>query len=183
MKNIIRITGLGAVVLALACSSMNVNHDWDRDANFGSYQTYAWAAQPASAPQNAQQAQSRNDLLDKRVRRAIDDQMVAKGFSENPAGADIMLVYHTGAQDKINVTDWGYRYSYDYWGWGGRDIDVYQYTEGTLVVDMIDSGTKELVWRGSATKTIDSNPTPEKMESNIQKAVAAIFQNYPPRGK
>ena len=183
MKNTIRITGLLAVVFALACSSMNINHDWDRDADFGSYQTYAWAPQSSAAPQNAQQAQSRNDLLDKRVRRAIDEELVAKGFSENPASADVHVVYHTGAQDKINVTDWGYRYSYDYWGWGGRDIDVYQYTEGTLVIDLIDATTKELVWRGSATKTIDSNPTPEKMENNIRKAVQAIFQNYPPRGK
>lgn len=183
MKNMMRMTALLAVVFALGCSSMSVNHDWDRDANFGGYQTYSWAPQPAAAPQNAQQAQSRNDLLDKRIRRAIDDQMVAKGFSENPQGSDVHVVYHVGTQDKINVTDWGYRYSYDYWGWGGRDIDVYQYTEGTLVIDLIDATTKELVWRGSATKSIESNPTPEKLENNINKAVQAIFQNYPPRGK
>jgi len=175
--------GLIAILLALGCSSMSVNHDWDRDADFGKYKTYAWAAQPETKPRNAQEAQQRNDLLDKRIRNAVDDELKAKGFTENQASADVLVVYHLGTQDKINVTDWGYRYSYDYWGWGGRDIDVYQYTQGTLVVDLIDASTKELVWRGSATKTIESNPSPDKVEKNVRNAVSAIFAQYPPHTK
>ena len=184
MRRSISFVPLLAGVLALACSSMSFNSDWDRDADFGSYSTYAWLEQesdPASG--SAQQARQQNSLLAKRVRSAVDHQMTQKGFTVNVDSPDLLLVFHTGLQDKVNVTDYGYRYSYDYWGWGGRDIDVYQYTEGTLIVDMIDRNTKELVWRGSATATVDESASTEKREETITKAIMGILENYPPKQK
>jgi hypothetical protein len=171
-----------ALVLVVGCSTMSFNHDWDRDTDFSAYSTYAWLAQPVNqATGSAQVAQQQNTLLQKRVRSAVDVQMRDKGFQLNVDSPDILLVYHTGLQDKVNVTDYGYRYSYDYWGWGGRDIDVYQYTEGSLIIDMIDATTKELVWRGSATATIDEGASTEKRESQLDKAARGIFENYPPK--
>jgi hypothetical protein len=161
---------------------MSFNHDWDRDADFSGYSTYAWLAQPNDpATGNAAVAQRQNSLLTKRVRSSTDEQMGQLGFTINIDSPDLFLVFHTGVQDKVNVTDYGYRYSYDYWGWGGRDIDVYQYTEGTLIIDMIDTNTKELVWRGSATATVDPSNSAEKREAQLDKAVRGILENYPPK--
>jgi len=184
MTRSIRIIPLLAVVLALACSSMSFNSDWDRDADFASYSTYAWLEQEADqASGNAAQAQQQNSLLAKRVRTAADYEMGRKGFTVDTNNPDLLLVFHTGLQDKVNVTDYGYRYSYDYWGWGGRDIDVYQYTEGTLIIDMIDHNTKELVWRGSATATVDAGASSQKREEKIGKAITGILESYPPKQK
>ena len=182
MKRMIRHIPLLVVVLTMGCSSMSFNHDWDRDADFPNYRTYAWLDQQADpATGNAQTARAQNSLLAKRIRNAVDSELQRKGLAVNTGSPDLLRLYHTGLQDKVNVTDWGYRYSYDYWGWGGRDIDVYQYTEGTLIIDMIDFNTKDLVWRGSATATVDGGTSPEKAEEKIGKAVTGILENYPPK--
>ncbi len=184
MRRQITFVPLLVSLLSIACSSMSFNHDWDRDADFASYRTYAWLDQsndPASG--NAQLARRQNSLLTKRVRTAADVELGQKGLTINTDSPDLLLVFHTGLQDKVNVTDYGYRYSYDYWGWGGRNIDVYQYTEGTLIIDMIDRNTHELVWRGSATATMDEQASSQKREETIAKAVMGILEKYPPQQK
>jgi hypothetical protein len=68
--------------------------------------------------------------------------------------------------------------------WGGMatatssNIDV-----GTLVLDMYDPATKQLVWTGSATKTMDPSSNQQKNEKNLDKAMAKLLKNYPPKSK
>ncbi|UCH83782.1 MAG: DUF4136 domain-containing protein [Candidatus Latescibacterota bacterium] len=169
------------VALTFGCSSYSVNHDWDRDAPFPTYKTYNWLDISRPEPGSIQAARSRNDLLEGRIKRAVNSELAKKGLTFVNDNPDLLVVYHTGVESKINVTDWGYRYSYDYWGWGGRQIDVYQYQEGTLIVDLIENATKELVWRGYATRTVDENWSPEKEEQVINTAVGKIFKKYPPK--
>lgn len=166
------VAGVFILTALTACSSIDFNHDWDRDAAFGNYHTYGWLQR--------NQKQSYNTLIDKRIQAAVSEEMTARGLTLNAENPDILLTFHIGLQDKINVTDYGYRYSYDYWGWGNRSIDVYQYTEGTLVIDIVDANTKELVWRGSGTKTVDESSSPEKVEATINTAVAGILSKFPP---
>ena len=107
MKRMIRHIPLLAVVLAVGCSSMSFNHDWDRDADFPSYRTYAWIDQQTDpATGNAQTARVQNSLLVKRIRSAVDSELRNKGLSVNTDSPDLLLVYHTGLQDKVNVTDY-----------------------------------------------------------------------------
>ena len=74
----------------------------------------------------------------------------------------------------------GYRY-----GWGGgfttTTINVENYLEGTLFVDMVDASKKQLVWQGRAVGTIDEDATPERREKNINYAISQIFTRYPPK--
>ena len=83
----------------------------------------------------------------------------------------------------VNVTDWGYSYPRYYGGWGGGNVDVTTYDEGTLIFDLIDYKTKQLVWRGSATAALASNPSPEQQEKNLQTVVQKVFAAYPPNIK
>jgi hypothetical protein len=48
---------------------------------------------------------------------------------------------------------------------------------------MYDPAAKQLVWRGTASKTIDPKAKPEKRQKNLQKAVAKLLKNYPPKQK
>jgi hypothetical protein len=130
---------------------------------------------------NARAAQQQNTLLDQRIRRAVDDQLKLKGLKQDASDPDLLIVYHTGLEDKVNVTDWGYTYGSYYWGWGGRSIDVYQYQEGTLIVDLINARTDMLAWRGWATKTLADNPSPEQVEHTINTVIERIFSSYPPQ--
>lgn len=162
------------------CSSVSVNYDYDHEADFRSFTSYDWMEAPRVAVGDARSAQQMNTLLDQRIRRAVDEQMELKGLKQDTSSPDLIVVYHTGLEDKVNVTDWGYTYGSYYWGWGGRAIDVYQYQEGTLIVDLINAETQMLVWRGWATKTLEENPSPEKTEYNINNIIQRIFSEYPP---
>jgi hypothetical protein len=52
---------------------------------------------------------------------------------------------------------------------------------GTLVVGMIDASSKSVVWRASASRDLDAKASPEKRDKAVNKAVAKMFSNYPPK--
>lgn len=162
-------------------SSIQIDHDYDPDANFSSYKTYDWIPQQATAIGNAQRAEERNTLLDKRIKEAVDLQMGREGVVRSSNNPDLLIAYHTGIQNKVDVTDWGYSYGSYYYGYPRRDVTVYQYQQGTLIVDLIEASSKELVWRGSAQATLLENPTPEKVAERINAAVGKMFSKYPPK--
>ena len=78
--------------LAAGCSSISTNYDYDRDADFGSYCTFAWYELPANAPTDARQAQQRNDLLDKRIKNAVNAELERKGMTLVTNNPDVYLV-------------------------------------------------------------------------------------------
>lgn len=175
------------VILASAalggCSSVEINHDYDRNVDFSRFKSFAWIQEPVTdVSGDARSARQRNSLLDKRIRGAVNDELERKGLAVDTDAPDLFVAYHTGVQDKVDVTDWGYSYRDYYWGAGGRDIDVYQYQEGTLIIDLIDANSKDLVWRGSAKGTLDENPSPEQQEQKIRDVVQQILDDYPPTG-
>ncbi|HEX6791913.1 MAG TPA: DUF4136 domain-containing protein [Candidatus Krumholzibacteria bacterium] len=184
MKFHVLLAMLGIALLA-GCSSYDIKYDYDMDSNFNSFKTYKWIERTmTNASGSAQKALTNNSLLDKRIRGAVDNELAAKGFTLAAPNdsADVLVVYYTGAKDKIDVTDWGYTYAGSYWGGGlGRSVDVYQYTEGTLIVDMVNAGSHQLAWRGSATGVVDPDASPEQREAKINDVVHRIFQNYPPK--
>jgi hypothetical protein len=89
---------------------------------------------------------------------------------------DLLLTYHVGLKEKVDVSSYGYR-----WGWyGPSSVDVWQYTEGTLAVDFIDGGSKDMVWRGYAVEVVGD---PKNQEKRINAAVKKLFKKFPPKPK
>ena len=173
-----RCVSLCALLLALhaaGCSSLTVNSDWDRDAPFETFQTFQWKPVRAGAEGGAM-----TELIQKRVERSAVMYLGDAGLKEATTDPDLLVVAHLGVADKVNVTDWGYSYSRDYWGYGGRNIDVYTYQEGTLIIDLIEAESTELVWRGWATKVVDGKSSPEQVDQEVDRVVAAILSRYPP---
>ena len=62
-----------------------------------------------------------------------------------------------------------------------RTVRVREILVGTLAIDMVDAKTKQMAWRGLGTKEVDTKAKPDKRDENINKAVAKIFKNYPPK--
>jgi hypothetical protein len=178
------LAAVAAAAFLVGCSSYDIKYDYDVDSNFSAFKTYRWIPRPSSSgATSARTAVQSNTLLDKRIRSAVDAQMAAKGFTQSEDNPDVLVVYHTGMQDKVDVTDWGYTYAGSYWGGVGRSVDVYSYTEGTLIVDLVQASSHELVWRGSATGVVEPGRTPEQIEARLNDVVGRIFANYPPAGK
>ncbi len=179
MKYSMVLLAILALGFAIGCSSYDVVSDYDQDAPFATYKTYKWAVDPANAAGNLL---LKNQLLGKRVKSAVDAELASKGMTLVTSGdADVLVASHLTTKDKLNITDWGYRWGPGpYYGYG-PNVDVNQYTEGTLVIDMIDGKAKELVWRGLATGAIASTPPPpEELEARIKDVVGSILANYPP---
>jgi hypothetical protein len=156
------------------CSPVNVKTDWDYDADFSMYNTYRWV--PAKVKQKNPRARMRNPLMEKRIKAAMDAELSVKGLRRLESGRpDILVTYHLGARDKINVTN----YNYGYWrrGYRGHAVQVHKYKEGTLVIDIIDGKRKQLVWRGWGTQVIERSENPEE---KIKNAVKKILEQYPP---
>ena len=130
----------------MGCASTQVTTDWDRTTQFASYHTYSWMETPRM------QAMQQATLFDRRLRSAVEEQLAEKGMrkSDSSGEPDLLIVYHAGVQDKLDVQSWGYF---------GRRVDVREYQQGTLVIDVVDAKTKSLVWRATAKDEVgDADP-------------------------
>ncbi len=185
MKQLTTMASIVGVFLMLSgCASISVNYDYDTAADFSQFKSYSWKSMDGDDASSGGSV-ANSGLLKSRVQRSVDRQMSARGIRKSENGSDLHMMYHFGAKDKIQVSDWGYRYSPYYlhggYGYGGRQIDVFQYTEGTLVIDIIDAKTNSLVWRGTGTGVIDTGQkTPEEIQVKIDDAVAEIMASFPP---
>jgi hypothetical protein len=176
------------LLVMMGCApSVSVNYDYDKNVDFGPLKNYTWLPPPETPSGTVQAELERNSLLDSRIKTAVNEQLGAKGYQPNSEQPDLLLTYHTGMKDKIDVTDWGYGYGpYAGYGgawYGGGGVDVYQYTEGTLILDIIDADSKNLIWRGSMQGTLDPGASPEQREARIKDAVAKMMANFPPPKK
>jgi len=158
--------GLIALALVAGCSSVSVSTDYDREANFDTYQTYGFF------PQDENVAMS---LIDKRVRNAVNTHMQEKGFQLDESDPDLLVAYQTGVRDRATVSGTSYG---SWWGPGYRDVGVYQYQEGSLVLDFVDAVQKQLVWRGTASAVVGD---PSGQDAKIDSAVRKMLSQYPPK--
>ncbi len=162
--------------LANGFATVSVQQDYDTKADFGALKSYAWMKIPTS--------QELGDITVKRVKNAVDEQLALKGFVISEDDPDFTIALHGKIQNKVDVVDWGYSYGrYDryYRGYGGtRRIDTYEYEEGTLLIDFVDTDSGSLIWRGSGTGVLDPSASPEKREKRVKDAVVKILAKFPP---
>ncbi len=162
-------------VLLTSCDSVRVASDYDREANFSEYGTYAFFKPGIDKAEIS-------DLDKKRILRAIETEMQKKGFtkSENP---DLLVSIFTKTNENINIYQnnypyWGYGWGWHPWYWGSGFNTVSRTSEGTLYIDLIDSEDKELVWQGMGTAALAREVN--KKQERINEIVAKIMEKYPP---
>lgn len=161
----------------ISCSRVyDVQFDYDTKTDFSNMKTYDWLHVPDTADIDS--------LTLQRIKKATNTQLKAKGFKITSDNPDFSIATHVGRKDKVRVMNWGYGYApYGrYWGatWGPGGVDVYQYEEGSLMLDFVDPKSKNLIWRGSCKAQVDSSPTPEAREKLINEAVTKILDKFPP---
>lgn len=154
------------------CSSVTVTTDYDPTINFQDLKTFNWLPQAGQSSPGSR----RNSLVDRRVRRAIEDELAAKGFSRQPR-PDLLVMFHTGAREKIDVTTWGYTSRRP---WTHRYVDVQHTTQGTIIIDFIDPQSKELIWRGRGDRPIAGSRSPQEIDEEIRHTVSEILAKFPP---
>ena len=166
------LTGCLLVLPALA-AAQDVKIDYDKAFNFSPVTTYSIKLGTAWG----------NDLSQRRVLAEFDEAIAAKGWKKAAEGqADVQVSLHGATQTKRNASTFysgmGGGYRYGGMGMGSAQTVVSEYTVGTLVVDMFDAKTKNLVFRGTAEDEISDNP--EKNAKKLEKASSKMFKNFPP---
>jgi hypothetical protein len=160
-----------------ACSTVSVTTDYDRSASFEQYRTYTLAPSTDKIPLSPSSEAALSDSL--RVNLA------AHGITEVSKDADLHVVPHVSSKEKTVVYegDMAYRgmpYAYGRYGLWSTDPltmpEVTQYTEGTLILDFVDTKTQKLVFRGVGTGTVGD---PETNAENIRDAVKQIVEKFP----
>ena len=177
MKTIIKFLPIALLAIVItSCSSVRVAADYDRDVDFNQYKTFAFFKSGIDKAEIS-------DLDKKRILRAIESELLAKGYtkSENP---DMLVSIFTKSNQRVDVynNSWGFGawgWGAPGWGWGwNMQPNVSTRTQGVLFVDLIDAKKKELVWQGQGTGYLSSNM--EKKEQRIKEFVAKIMEKYPP---
>ena len=163
---------VGALILWSCSSQLRVYSDFDKDVSLKQYHTYSWAANADIEKRN--NPLYYNELNDKRIKAAVDEQLCKKNFNQVSENSDAIIHYHLVIDNKTSFIQEPYGIYGPYWMRGGN---VIQYTEGTLIIDIMDAENKSLIWRGWAVSVVDDSG--QMQPQVLSKAIEKIFEKYP----
>lgn len=158
-------------LLIISAALAKTSTDYDHNVNFANYKTYSWG-----------KVQTPNSIWQGRVKQAVDSQLAAKGWTQVASGGDVMVTALQKSHPEQTLNTF-----YDdspgwYWGGFGESTTTTEtYKVGTLVVDMFDANSKKLIWRGTASDTLSSNP--EKNTKKMNGEIHDLFKHFPPESK
>lgn len=162
-------------VVVSSCSSVRVATDYDRKADFNSYNSFAFYKPGIDKAEI-------NDLDKKRILRAIDAELSAKGLNKQES-PDLLISIFTKERERVDVynNNFGYGWGWRPWYYGGYyGNTVSRSTEGSLFIDFIDANTNELVWQGIGSARLITSGDIEDKEERIREIVKEILAEYPP---
>ena len=155
-------------------SAQKVSTDYDRRANFAHYRNYSWL-----------HVQTRDPLSVDRIKNAVNTALAAKGWTQVDSGADVSIVAMEITRDQQTLDTfydgfgggWGWR-RFGGGGFGEATTTSDTYKVGTVIVDLFDARTKQLIWRGAASDTLSDNA--DKNIKNLDEGVDKMFKQFPP---
>lgn len=160
-------------LLMTSCSSIKVATDYDKEIDFKTYNSFAFYKPGIDAAEIS-------DLDKKRILRAIEKELVAKGMVKK-TDPDLLVSIFTESRENVNVyqNNFGYGWGWNpyFWGPGGYNT-VSTNVEGTLYIDLIDAKKNELVWQGLGTGILSLDM--DKKQEKINEIVNKILEKYPP---
>lgn len=167
---------LFAVVLLLGTAAtlaaQDVRYNFMPGTDFSKYHSYKWVSIEGGAHPN--------QIMDAEIKQAVDSQLASKGLTKTEAErADLLVGYQIAVDKEKQWNAFGMGGGVRWGGMGSATSSTINV--GTLVLDMYDPSTKQLVWTGNATKTIDPSGNQEKNQKNLNKAMQKLLKHYPPR--
>ena len=182
MKKSMMGTTLGLLCFSLALVAQDVTYNFDQSTDFSKYKTYKWVAIKDSFHPD--------QLVDQQIKSAINAELAKKGLSKTDGDqADVYVGYQLAVSQEKQIDT--YNMGGPAWGYGARwgggmgtaTTTTSTINIGTMIVDMYDPAAKQLIWRGRASKTLDPKAKPEKRQKSLEKAMAKLLKNYPPKKK
>lgn len=183
--------GILPILIFAGCTTMQVSHDYNSNVDFSKLHTFNWVEGEAFGTQ----PYSADAITNSRIINAVVNQLAIKGYKEEKDEVgDFLIAYHISLEEKIEISTideyyvggFGHRplMGGSLYGRrsniGIREITVDRYIEGTLILDIIDAQTKELIWRGTAQSEVNPSDSAEVKEKRIHEAVTQMLNNFPP---
>ena len=165
-----------ALCLITSCDSVRVVADYDRSVDFNSYKTFAFFKDGIDKAKIS-------DLDKRRILRAIESELMAKGFTKSDT-PDLLVNIFTKERQEVNVYNQGWGMYGWGWGWGPmgwNQTNVTNSTKGSLFIDLIDAQNKELVWQGIGQGYLTSRM--DRKVERIREFVSSVMAKYPPERK
>jgi hypothetical protein len=186
MMRLFLLTGL-VICMAAGCSSMKIDFIHDADANFKKPRTYEWM--PRKTPHTVD-SRVNEAFLGQAVTRATEYYLATKGYSKALQGASYRLGYHLAIKEHMDIQHvngyYGYRVARGP-GWRRRGVypvDMLNYDDtyevGTLILDVVDAASNQLIWRGTATARLNLERTYSQKGERIRAAIKKILEGFPP---
>jgi Domain of unknown function (DUF4136) len=176
---LVRFAAVAAASIALTgCAPMRVNSYVERGVDLAQYHTYDWDP-AADQLVTGDPRLDDNPFFHERVQADVDRQLATRGFEKTATGVpDLRIHYHVSVRQRLDVNgadrDRGYC--------RGNDCRPYVYEAGTLLLDLVDTHTSRVVWRGWAEGSVDGLIDDQKwMEQQIDDAVTRILAGIPRR--
>ena len=151
---------------------LRISSDYDHSISFKKYKTFGW---PDHEKLEIKNNPLYNELTDNVIRREVALQLNKKGYQFAELQPDLRMHYHIVLENWYITPD-PFGYEYDFY-WLNRGIHLYEYREGTLIIDLVDPKTDFLVWRGWVVNF--KNQKPDQIEKQIKKATQKIFEGFP----
>ena len=170
MKLLTRFLLLVFVALAITTLAFcrEIITDYDHHVDFAQYKTYSWG-----------KIETSNPLWNDRVREAVDRELAKKGWTEVASDGDVTIMVIGTTRERPTLRTFYDGFPGWHWGGFGEAVTyVGHYEIGTLIVDMFDSRSKKLIWRGSASDTLPNDPN--KTIKDLNKSVEKMFEHFPP---
>jgi hypothetical protein len=158
------------VLITIPSVAQQVKTDYDRSVNFSQYKTYSWSS-----------VKTKDPLLVDRIKNAVNSTLAGKGLTQVDSGGDLSInamEITKNQQTRDTFYDGGFGGWRRWGGFGNATTTTETYKVGTLVVDLFDAQSKDLVWRGSSSDTLSSNSN--KNIENLNKGVDKMFKKFPP---
>ena len=165
----------------LACSTVRVSTDYDPSVEFARLQTYDWLDERSGVEGDREDVRG---LLDRRIRSAVEDELSGKGLSRDDAAPDLLVTYQLAVDTKLDIdtlhTGLGYGRGWYGGGLATSQTIVREYDEGTLLIDLVDPASRQLVWRGTGVSRVRDAKSPEQREEIVRDTVSRILESFPP---
>ena len=173
-----------ALLIVPACSGIKVSQDYEQGFDFSKLKTYAW-----KPDDNKEYGIVDNDLMDRRVRTAIENALSTRQYTQIFSGnPDFHISYHMNVEQIIRSSNVSGgisvggsssgRYGRIGIGTGGR---VHSYDQGTLLIDVTDGSSNQLIWRGTSTQSVSQHSDPGKLTESVNETVEKTMRQFPPK--
>lgn len=177
MKTLIVIALIALAPVAVRAQKVNVISD--PAADFSRYKTYTW-----------DQGMHANPIVRQHIVAAVDNAMTARGLRKVDTEPDLIVSALASTESDLTVTNPSWAPVLNSIATGiPSSSQAWPVTKGTLLISISDAKTKNGVWRGTATQTLEHGPTGDRVrdaktvEKPINKAVQKMFKKFPPQPK